>query len=271
VKTLFQQIEVEVVPTTEGATVPAVDWGVALQKSNSPQATALQLLSLPLLKRPDAMVQVSLLKQSFDSVKAALGDVKGLQGAFQSGVASQQTSALGFAGLNSGASEGARALLKDSPKALPKGLAVRTLERVESALKEAAKSRDGKTLSFRLDPPQLGQVKVDVSLREGALHARLVPENQQVGMLLKERAAELQSTLRRLGLNVESVTVSVGSESSSTSSGNGQRSSDGKTFQDERNNMPGSNAQVPENTVGNELAVSPQMPQMSNDLDHWIA
>lgn len=85
----------------------------------------------------------------------------------------------------------------------------RLLERVESTLKEAAKSRDGKTISLRLDPPELGAVKVDVSIRDGSLHARVSAENSQVASVIREKAYELQSMLRKLGLAVEKVTVSV--------------------------------------------------------------
>lgn len=89
----------------------------------------------------------------------------------------------------------------------------RTLEKVEQALKEAAKSRDGKTISLRLDPPDLGKVKVDVSLRDGALHARIVVESPAVNQLMRERAHDLQQNLRSLGLNVDTISVSIGSES----------------------------------------------------------
>ncbi len=83
------------------------------------------------------------------------------------------------------------------------------LERVESTLKEAARSRDGKTISLRLDPPELGSVKVDVSIRDGSLHARVTAENSQVAGVIREKAHELQSMLRKLGLTVEKVSVSV--------------------------------------------------------------
>lgn len=83
------------------------------------------------------------------------------------------------------------------------------LERIEATLKEAARSRDGKTISLRLDPPDLGAVKVDVTMREGGLHARVTAENSQVASVIREKAYELQSMLRKLGLAVEKVTISV--------------------------------------------------------------
>jgi len=100
----------------------------------------------------------------------------------------------------------------------------RMLEKVEGALKEVSRSRDGTSLSFRLDPPQLGSVKVDVTLRDGALHARVTPENAQVAQLIRERANELHQNLRRLGLDVETVTVSVGGDNFSDALGSDQSS-----------------------------------------------
>lgn len=97
-------------------------------------------------------------------------------------------------------------------KALPKHTMTRTMEKVEEVLKEAARSRDGRTISVRLDPPSLGHVKIDVSLREGALHARVIAESPQVAALLRERSAELQALLRRLDLQVQHVSVAVHSE-----------------------------------------------------------
>jgi flagellar hook-length control protein FliK len=231
--------------------------------------------AIPLLQRPDASVKLAMLKQSFEQIKGVISDVKGAQGTLQSlgsqvGAQAQITGVYQQVAPGEVASKMQLGFQKEASRPLPKGIAHRTMERVESALKEAAKSRDGKTLSFRLDPPQLGQVKVDVSLKDGALHARMVPENAQVATLLREKASELQSTLRRLGLNVETVTVSVGNESGSISYSGGESSLDGKTFQQERNKMPGQEAQVVETTFGNELALQGPATKTVVD-DHWVA
>lgn len=88
----------------------------------------------------------------------------------------------------------------------------RSIEKVETAIQEAARSRDGKTLSFRLDPPELGSVKVDVSLKDNALHARVVPESAQIAQIIREKTPDLVQQLRKLGLDVQSITVAVGGE-----------------------------------------------------------
>jgi flagellar hook-length control protein FliK len=150
------------------------------------------------------------------------------------------------------------------------------MERVEVALKEAAKSRDGKTISLRLDPAEFGRVKVDVSLRDGALHARLTPENQQVMTALQENAHELHSALRKLGLDVSSVSVTVTPEKAQDDHGMGGQMQNGSSFHDERNNMPHNQGQLAENTFGNELAqgdwktvVTPE--KKTAVVDHWVA
>ena len=119
------------------------------------------------------------------------------------------SSATGLANRMNEQAPSARAYVLDRPLSRP--AAARTMEKVEQALRDAAKSKDGKTISVRLDPPSLGTMRVDVSLRDGALHARVVAESSQVNQMLRERMHEMQSMLRKLGLNVDTVSVSVGS------------------------------------------------------------
>lgn len=155
----------------------------------------------------------------------------------------------------------------NSSRPLAQALAHRTLERVEQTLKEAARAKDGKSISLILNPTELGQVKVDVTLREGTLHARISAENAQVAQLLRERAHELQGMLRKLGLDVDNVTVAVhcdeqsfgqlhqdlGRRDSQQQSGNGKQT-DAAGISD--------SSQLGGINVG----------QLSNQtLDHWVA
>lgn len=215
----------------------------------------------------DSAFQMTLLRQAFESLrvqKPEASDTKQRTAAPQSVAAGSITEAK--ASTHEPTARGSKQL---SPP-----LARRMLERVESTLKEAARSRDGKTLSLRLDPANLGRVKVDVSLREGSLHARITPENKQVLVALRENAPELQAALRKLGLNVDSVTVTVTSEAGQDLSEFGRELNNGKSFQDERNNLPNEGRQVAENTLGNELAEPRAVgskPAETADSDHWVA
>ena len=209
-----------------------------------------------------------LLRQAFESLRAQrheTNEPKQRQSTPQVGAtgATQENKSVS----NEGSARGSKNLSRSTTQ--------RMLERVEASLKEAARSRDGKTISLRLDPAQLGRVKVDVTLRDGALHARLTPENQQVFVALREHSQELQSILRKLGLNVDTVTVTVSSDGSKDNSEIGrEQTGNGKSFQESRNKMPEHTGQLAENTFGSELAeLSAAGTSQSNGAlrDHWVA
>ncbi len=215
----------------------------------------------------DAAFQMTLLRQAFETLRLQRAD--GLDSKQR-----QSSSQVSVVGTVAEAKTASTDTGDRSAKQLTRPQLRRMLDRVESTLKEAARSRDGKTISLRLDPVQLGRVKVDVSLREGTLHARITPENQQVLAALREHSHELQSALRKLGLNVDSVTVTVSSETGQELSDFGRELNNGKSFQEERNNMPNDGRQVAENTIGNELAKHDAVGTKSADLadsDHWVA
>jgi len=214
----------------------------------------------------EGIVQMTILRQAFESLRAARQE--SAEGQVKPGA----PTVTGAAATTPKRSEDTSS--SKGSRHMSKGHLARMLERVQSTLTEAAKARDGKTISLRLDPANLGRVKVDVSLKEGALHARITPENQQVMTALREHAHELQGALRKLGLDVDSVTVTVRSDGFQEEAASGQNSFDGSTFQQERNNMPQERPQVVENTVGNELAqwkeaVAPE--QGVGVVDHWVA
>lgn len=212
-------------------------------------------------------MQLTLLRHAYDALRTQTQgqvDVKA------------KTSTPGVGGV--GASQEPKSLQNDSaPKAaryLNRATTARMLDRIESALKEAARSRDGKTISLKLDPVQLGQVKVDVSLRDGALHARITPQNSEVLQALRDHSQDLQGALRRLGLNVDRVTVQVSSEVAPNSFENTTGFADGKGFQQEGHNMPESGRQPAENTFGNEFANVSKAGISDAGIapaDHWIA
>lgn len=192
--------------------------------------------------------------------------IKGISGAAQGGSSAGQGQVSMFGGKNG--SEEVKNPKSHTPAPLNSQLAYKTLERIEAALREAARFRDGKTISLRLDPPDLGAVKVDVSLREGSLHARLSADSGSVSQMLRERAHDLQNALRKLGLNVEKITVAVNSELAA------ERTFE-KNFEFNGNNS-GSNKQGNEENSGrfdglnggdNVRAEIPAAEQS----DHWIA
>jgi flagellar hook-length control protein FliK len=230
--------------------------------------------------RSEASIQMALLRQAFESLRAVRADAADARakGAPQP---SQAITNVAETKASSGEA-GAR-----SSRSLTRPQITRMLERVESTLKEAARSRDGKTISLRLEPVDLGRVKVDVSLRDGNLHARIAPENQQVMQALREHSHELQGALRKLGLNVDTVSVAVTADTPYEEMNTGQQMNDGRSFQQERHELPYDHEQVVENTVGNELANDPvedhrreqrarqddkqRGAKKHNGSDHWVA
>ncbi len=150
---------------------------------------------------------------------------------------------------------------------LTQRLGTQTMERVEQALKEVAKAKDGKTISVRLDPGELGSVKVDISLREGALHARLVADSPQVTQLLREKAADLQLTLRKLGLHVDSVTVAVVSDEARSDSGASSNTFGGNSNPSRQE----TEQRVPTATAGVLGAALSASKDTGIVLDHWVA
>lgn len=161
----------------------------------------------------------------------------------------------------------AKSIAKQATRPLSKATETKTLERVEQVLKEAVKSRDGKTISFRLDPPNLGKVQVDVSFKDGALRARIVPESQQVGNILREKSYELVNSLRKLGLNVEKISLSISSDNFiSGDSGLGSSSHESQSGHDRGGN--GNN--FGSSSESNEAPVS-QQGNALNNIDHWVA
>jgi flagellar hook-length control protein FliK len=160
--------------------------------------------------------------------------------------------------------ESSSAMNKEAFKELSKGQELRTLKKVEEALKEVAKSRDGKTISLRLDPPSLGSVRVEVSIRDGVLHARLAADSAHVNNLLRDKGAELQQVLRGLGIDVNGVNVSVQDDGS-------QSQQDGNMFLQQENQFERGAGHETSSSTASAAAVSAAESKSSPLVDHWVA
>lgn len=154
-----------------------------------------------------------------------------------------------------------------SGRALSTAQRARTMEKVEEVLKEVARSKDGKTISFRLDPPSLGSMRAEVSMRDGVLHARLWAESSQVTSLLREKSHELHSALRKLGLPVDQVAVSVSSPESEFSTSGGFSSSEGSSHGGRQDRRSEKNSLVDTSGFG---ILNGATPATGVD-DHWVA
>lgn len=125
----------------------------------------------------------------------------------------------GAAGAPEGGPEGSLGVLREA--AIDRSHLLRALGRIEKTLKGLAGTKEAKTVSLRLDPPSLGSMTVEVTFRDGELHARLAPELPQVAAMLRERSHELHAALRKMGLSVDQVRVSIDTGTSGTGAGDG--------------------------------------------------
>jgi len=108
---------------------------------------------------------------------------------------------------------------KEKATAIPERLISKMMERLEQVAKEVERSKDGRSISFRLDPPQLGKVRVDMVMKDGSIHTRLTAESALVAQFLRERGDELQALIRKVLPHLDQATVSFGGSSGGDHSG----------------------------------------------------
>ncbi len=89
--------------------------------------------------------------------------------------------------------------------------------RVLRGLGSAVHQRGG-TVSLRLQPPELGVVRIQMEVQQGVVSARLTTEQESVRSLLQHQLGQLRHTLERQGLSVERLEVQVQSPQPATNS-----------------------------------------------------
>lgn len=110
------------------------------------------------------------------------------------------------------------------------------LRQVQDLLKRAAQTRDGNSVSVRVDPPELGMVTVKVTQRDSQIYARIIPDSPEVEHVLRTRVQEVTQVLIAAGLKAEQVHIAIGRERSAGetfsvpgySTGNGQTGNSGQ-------------------------------------------
>lgn len=94
---------------------------------------------------------------------------------------------------------------------------VRLLQRVARAL-ESARDRGGE-VRIRLNPPELGLLKVELQVQDGRLHARLEAETPAAQVVLLENVGSLRERLAEQGLRLERFDVDLSHRDSSGAGG----------------------------------------------------
>lgn len=91
------------------------------------------------------------------------------------------------------------------------------VNQIQKLVDRATQSRDGTSLSVRIEPEELGHVLVKMTQRGDQLFARIVPEKREVEGAVRAGLTEIISQLVNSGFKAENIHVSVGRESSETS------------------------------------------------------
>ncbi|CAG37391.1 flagellar hook-length control protein FliK [Desulfotalea psychrophila] len=98
---------------------------------------------------------------------------------------------------------------------LPSGNIVYEDEVVQQVT-EKFRASDAKTeskINLRLNPEELGKLKVDLIMKEGTLRVNVVTHNRQAHDILEKNMAKLKNILEKQGITVSEMTISQAEES----------------------------------------------------------
>ncbi len=84
-----------------------------------------------------------------------------------------------------------------------------TIERLAAEISTHARN-DQQQISMRLEPPELGRLKIDLSLDGDRLQARVTAEVAEAGNLIQTHVAELRQALQAFNLDLVNVQVDLG-------------------------------------------------------------
>ena len=156
-----------------------------------------------------AGAQTTLAELQLRSQSALAGSAESLT---QSG--NGKGSAEGIALLQAQTERGGASKGKAAATGLPRSDQEKILQQIREVMKKATMSADGNTMVVRLDPPELGNITVRVTQRDGQVFARVIPENPDVEQMLRQRAGEVTQALAAVGLKADHVQLSIGRERS---------------------------------------------------------
>lgn len=100
---------------------------------------------------------------------------------------------------------------------LPEADAARVTDRVVKSLNTIAANRGG-TVTLRLTPPDLGTLRIQVTMSGGSVQATFEASTAAVGRVIEQNAATLRHSLEGQGLHVERINVQVNTANSSNAS-----------------------------------------------------
>lgn len=124
--------------------------------------------------------------------------------------------------------------VKAPPPALPAQPAASELRddaniaRISRGLQSAVNQRGG-NVTLRLDPPELGQVRIEMAVRDGVVNARITASTDSVRRLLTDQLGHLRQALDRQGLTIDRLEVQTASNQGSNWNSSQDESQDGRS------------------------------------------
>ena len=143
------------------------------------------------------------------------------------------------------------------------------IDQIQKMLETASsQKKSGDTLVMRLDPPELGNMTVKMTVRGDTLHARIIPESSEVETVLRSKVNEVVQALSGSGMKAENIQVSIGREASETpmfnlQSGFQQSSKQGDQSQSAPRGFAG--------TTGGVAAISRESGSTVQSDTGWVA
>ena len=100
---------------------------------------------------------------------------------------------------------------------LPSGTIIQDQEVIQQLVErfQVNKRQQETKLQLKLHPVELGKMEIDLTVKEGSIRANVVAQSQHVQEILERNIAKLRSVLEQQGFNVEDITVTSSSETTS--------------------------------------------------------
>lgn len=124
---------------------------------------------------------------------------------------------------------------------------------------------DTTTIEMQLNPENLGRIYVNISSREGSVHAQLYAQNEDVRIALEAQIATLTENLNQAGVKVDAVEIAVATHEfernleQNAGSGEEQQEEAKERNQTSRRSLRLDGFEDPELTLSEEEALIAQM------------
>lgn len=102
------------------------------------------------------------------------------------------------------------------------------IARISRGLQSAVNQRGG-NITLRLDPPELGQVRIEMEVRDGVVTARFTAQSESVRRLLMDQMGQLRGALDRQGLSIEKLDVQTASNQNHSWNSSQEDNHDGRS------------------------------------------